>query len=149
MTPDAIQSLNASARVRQLADLTRRLTERLSTELAALRARRPQDMLTGLAETQDLAGLYRRESAQVKANPAVIAAAPLAERQALARLVQTFEAVLKEHAAAVEAARTLSEGLIRTIAAETAQARGAPAAYGATGRAASADGRAFALNRTA
>lgn len=149
MSPDGIQSLNAAARVRQLADLTRRLTERLSTELAALRARRPQDMLPGLGETQELAGLYRRESAQVKANPGLIAAAPAAERQALARLVQAFEAVLKEHAAAIEAARAISEGLVRTIAAETTQARAVPAAYGATGRAAAADARAFALNRTA
>jgi len=149
VSPDPIQTLNAQARVRQLADLTRRLTERLSFELKAFQERRPQDVLPGLQETQDLAGLYRRESAQLKAAPAVLAAAPVGERQALARLTQAFEAVLVQHASAVEAARTISEGLVRTIAQEAAAQRGSPAGYGASGQAAAADGRAFALNRTA
>lgn len=141
--------LNAVARIRQLVDLTERLTGRLAEESKAFEARRPQDAALTVAGTQDLANAYRRESAQLKANPAAIAAAPAAERAALIRATQAFETVLSGHARAVEAARIISEGLVKTIAAEVADQRGAPSAYGATGRANAGDGRAVAFNRKA
>lgn len=146
MTEAAV--LNATARIRQLIDLTRRLTERLTEEARAFEARRPQDAMETLAETQDLANAYRRESAQLKANPASVAAAPAADRQALIGATQAFEEILSRHARAVEAARTISEGLVRTIAAEVAGLRGNPSAYGASGRANGGDTRAVAYNRT-
>lgn len=142
-------TLNATARARQLLDLTERLTARLSDETKAFEARRPQDAALTMAETQDLANAYRRESAQVKADPSVLAHAPLAARKALIEATKAFEAVLAIHARSVEAARTVSEGLVRTIAAEVAGQRGSPTAYGATGRANAGDGRAVAFNRTA
>ena len=139
----------AALRVQHLTRLTRDLTERLSVEMEALRAHRAQDLSDGMAQTQDMANLYRRESAQVKANPAAIAAAPEADRRALIEATEDFEAVLAEHAVAVEAARQVSEGLVRTIAAEVAGARAQGVGYGATGQAMQGDGRAVALNRTA
>ncbi|WP_372707464.1 flagellar basal-body protein FlbY [Brevundimonas sp.] len=142
-------TLNATARVRQLIDLTQRLTARLSAETKAFEARRPQDAALTMAETQDLANAYRRESAQVKADPSVLAPAPLAARKGLIEATKAFEATLSTHARAVEAARTVSEGLVRTIAAEVAGQRGSPSAYGASGKANAGDGRALALNRMA
>jgi hypothetical protein len=73
----------AALRVQHLTRLTRDLTDRLSLEMDALRAHRAQDLNEGMAQTQEMANLYRRESAQVKANPAAIAAAPEADRRAL------------------------------------------------------------------
>jgi hypothetical protein len=142
-------TLNATARVRQLADLTTRLTASLSEESRAFEARRPQDAAGSVAATQELANAYRRESAQLKANPASIAAAPAAERTALIRATEAFETVLSRHAHAVEAARIISEGLVRTLAAEVASQRGAPSAYGASGKASAGDSRAVAFNRQA
>ena len=142
-------TLNATARVRQLVDLTRRLTTRLSEESRAFEARRPQDAAAAMAGTQELANAYRRESAQLKANPAAVAAASVADRTALIRATEAFEAVLSGHARAVEAARIVSEGLVKTIAAEVASQRGSPSAYGASGKANSGDGRAVAFNRQA
>lgn len=142
-------TLNATARVRQLVDLTTRLTARLSEESRIFESHRPQDAAAALAGTQDLANAYRRESAQVKANPASIAAAPVADRTALIRATEAFEAVLSRHARTVEAARIVSEGLVRTIAAEVAGQRGNPSAYGASGKAQAGDGRAVAFNRQA
>jgi hypothetical protein len=141
--------LNATARVRQLIDLTGRLTASLGAEAKAFEAHRPQDAAATLAGTQDLANAYRRESAQVKANPAVLAAAPASDRAALIRITETFEAVLSRHSRAIEAARIISEGLVQTIAAEVAAQRGSPSAYGSRGRANAGDGRAVAFNRTA
>lgn len=142
-------ALNATARIRQLIDLTERLTARLTAEASAFEARRPQDAAATLAGTQDLANTYRRESAQLKANPGSIAAAPLADRKALIKATEAFEAMLSKHARAIEAARVVSEGLVKTIAAEVAGQRGSPSAYGASGRANAGDGRAVAYNATA
>lgn len=142
-------TVNARARVRQLTDLTARLTTRLIDESQAFEARRPQDAAATLAETQQLANVYRRESAQIKADPSVLAAAPAGERMALVKATEAFEAILSRHARAVEAARIVSEGLVRTIVAEVASQRGSPSAYGASGQANAGDGRAVAFNRTA
>lgn len=147
MTETAI--VNARARVRQLTDLTTRLTARLVEESKAFESRRPQDAADTLAETQQLANVYRRESAQVKADPSVLSAAPAADRMALVKATEAFEAVLSRHARSVEAARIVSEGLVRTIVAEVASQRGSPSAYGASGQANAGDGRAVAFNRTA
>ncbi|RZJ00681.1 MAG: flagellar basal-body protein FlbY [Brevundimonas sp.] len=140
--------MNATARVRQLTDLTERLTSRLAEESKAFEARRPQDAAATLAETQELANVYRRESAQVKADPTALLAAPYEDRKILIRVTEAFEAVLARHARAVEAARIISEGLVKTIAAEVAGQRGAPSAYGASGQANMGDARAVAYNRT-
>ena len=141
--------LNATARVRQLIDLTTRLTARLSEESRIYESHRPHDAAAALAATQDLANTYRRESAQLKADPASVAAAPASDRILLIQATEAFEAVLSRHARAVEAARIVSEGLVRTIAAEVAGQRGSPTAYGASGKANAGDGRAVAFNRQA
>lgn len=153
MTPrsaaEAAADLNATGHLRQLITLTERLTGRLIEESRAFEARRPQDVAGGMAETRELANLYRRESAQVKANPRAFAGGGLSERKALIRATEAFEAVLARHVLAVEAARVISEGLVKAIAEEVASVRGAPSAYGSSGRASASDARAVAMNRTA
>jgi hypothetical protein len=146
MTPDPV---TATAYLRRLTDLTDRLTARLEKEADAFASRRPQDAAAGLAETQELANAYRRETAQVKTNPALIAAAPANERTALIRATEAFEAALATHARTVEAARSISEGLVRAIAQEVAGARALGTGYGASGQAYAGDSRAVTLNRTA
>ena len=102
--------LNATGHLRQLITLTERLTGRLVEESRAFEARRPQDVAVGMAETRELANLYRRESAQLKANPKAFAGGGVSERKALIRATEAFEAVLSRHVLAVEAARVISEG---------------------------------------
>jgi hypothetical protein len=135
--------------VRRLIELTRRLTARLEVETEAFRVHRARDVADGQSETQDLANAYRRESAQLKARPDVLKAATTADRMELIRATQAFNAALETHARVVEAARTVSEGLVRTIAAEVAAQRGNPSAYGSAGRANAPSATAVALNRTA
>lgn len=139
----------AQARVRQLTALTLRLTERLEAETLAFADGRPQDVASGLAQTQEMANLYRRDSAHVKANPALLSGAPLEDRKTLIEATRAFDAVLTRHGRAVDAARQISEGLVRAIAEEVTAARTPASAYAADGRAAQGDGRAVAFNRTA
>ena len=139
----------AAQRIRQLVDLTKALTARLAEETRAFEAQRPQDAAASLPKTQELTNLYRRDSAHVKANPALIASAPAADKAALLKATEAFETVLARHSRAVDAARRISEGLMQAIAQEVAAARTPASAYGAGGQARAGDGRAFALNRTA
>lgn len=139
----------AAVHVRRLIGLTDALSDRLETETRAFAERRPQDIVNGLAKTQDMANLYRRETAQLKATPALAASAPIADRQTLIRATERFEAVLARHASAVQAARVISEGVVQAIAAEVAAARASGTGYGASGRAATTDGTAITLNRSA
>ena len=146
MTPDAEL---AAARIRQLVDLTKALTTRLADETRAFEAQRPQDAAASLPQTQEMANLYRRDSAHVKASPALLASASAADKTALLKATEAFETVLARHSRAVDAARKISEGLMQAIAQEVAAARTPASAYGAGGQARAGDGRAFALNRTA
>ena len=140
---------SARIRAQQLIHLTNSLTERLKVERDAFKARRPQDVAHGMAETQELANHYRRASAQVKATPGFLTLITLEERDALIEATKTFEAVLTEHAQMVDAARHVSEGLVKAIASEVASSRAQGTGYGASGRAATGDSRAVALNRLA
>lgn len=146
MNPDVT---TATAYLRKLTALTDRLTARLEMETDAFATRRAADVTAGLAETQELANQYRKESGYLKANKAMLMAAPATERMALVKATEAFEAVLAIHGRTVEAARTISEGLVRTIAQEVAGARAMGTGYGAMGQAYSGDSRAVTLNRTA
>ncbi|WP_282008818.1 flagellar basal body protein [Brevundimonas aveniformis] len=139
---------DAHDRVSQLIALTERLTERLAEETRAFEVRRPQDAVAGMEETQRLANLYRHESARVKADPSLVENAELKQRLSLIQATEAFEAVLARHARAVEAARTISEGIVRAIAAEVAEVR-SPGGYGAGGQAQAGDARAVTLNKQA
>jgi hypothetical protein len=144
-----LDPVTATAHLRRLTELTDRLTARLEAETGAYKARRAQDVAAGLSETQDMANLYRRETAQLKANPSLLSEAPAEERKVLIRATERFEAALTIHSRAVEAARTISEGLVRAIAGEVAGARALGVGYGASGAAHAGDTRAVTLNRTA
>lgn len=149
MNTPANDPVSAGIQARRLTDLTTRLTDRLEAETAAFAERRPQDVVASLPQTQELANQYRRDSAQVKAAPGVIAAASKAEKTSLIEATRRFETVLARHAQAVEAARIVSEGVVRAIAHEVSATRAMGTGYGAKGHAASGDGRAITLNRSA
>ena len=141
------QDLPPADRVEQLILLTEQLTARLKTESEAFEANRPHEVAPQIKETQRLADLYRRESAAARADPARIAGAPLARRKRLAEATKTFDATLKRHAAAIESARRITEGLVRTIAGVVADRRRPAAGYGPRAFPTPGDPRAIAVNR--
>jgi hypothetical protein len=121
---------NAPDRVEQLIALTERLTELVAKEAAAFEQRRPQDAAAFVEETAKLANIYRHESAKVRANPQMVAQAPLASRQGLIRATEAFDAVLARQGRALDAAKTVTEGLVRAIADEVASQRQQSSGYG-------------------
>jgi hypothetical protein len=140
------QDLTPADRVEQLILLTERLTAQLKAETEAFEANRPHEVAPQIKETQRLADLYRRASAATRADPARIASAPLARRKRLAEATKVFDATLKRHAAALDSARRITDGLVRTIAGVVVDRR-KTAGYGPKAYPAATDARAIAVNR--
>jgi hypothetical protein len=132
----ALSAADAEDRVEQLIQLTERLTELIALEAQAFEERRPQDAAPHLEETSKLANIYRHESARVRANPNLVAGAPLAQRTRLVRATEAFDAVLARQGRALAAARTVTEGLVQAIAGEVAAKRTTGVGYGKGGDAA-------------
>ena len=148
----AIAAVDADDRVNQLVLLTERLTDLIAKEALAFENRRPHEAARYVEETAKLANVYRHESMRVRANVALIEAARPELRQRLKRATEAFDAVLARQARAVDAARTVTEGLVRAVAEEIANQRAAPATtYGAGGMVNDrpAMGAAITLNRRA
>ncbi len=136
-------------RADQLAALTEQLTDRIAADTKAFEARRPQDAAAGQARTAELAALYRQESLRIRQNPALISQASPERRRRLVRATEAFEAVLARHGRVLEAAKTVTEGLVQAIAAEVAASRAPAAGYGPSARSTRGDARAIAYSARA
>lgn len=136
-------------RMRQLILLTERLTGLIAEQLRAFEACRPQDAALNADETARLANLYRHESLRTKADPSLLSGAPPELREELIAATRAFDAVLARHGRAVEAAKTITEGLIRAIAEEVHKQRNAVASYGPKASQAPRPATPVALNRRA
>ena len=143
----ALMAADASDRVEQLILLTDRLTGLIALEAQAFEARRPHEAAQYLDETQRLANIYRHESARVRREPAMVAAAPADQRARLLRATEAFDAVLARQARALEAAKTVTEGLVKAIAEEVASQRSAGLGY--SGLSANGAATAITLNQSA
>jgi hypothetical protein len=144
-----LSATDANDRVEQLITLTERLTERLGAELVLFEKRKPHETAQTLPETANLANLYRREAAKVKADPSLIAGAPAPAMKRLRTATEKFDAVLAKHTRVLEAAKILTEGLVRAIATEIQRQRKPVSTYGANARANVVDTKAVTLNRRA
>jgi hypothetical protein len=145
----ALSADTPNDRVDQLILLTERLTELVALEAQAFESRRPQDAALYVEETAKLANIYRHESARVRANPDLVKACPLNQRTKLIRATEAFDAVLARQGRALEAAKTVTEGLVRAIAEEVATQRQKGVSYGADAISAPAGATAITLNQRA
>jgi hypothetical protein len=123
----AIAALDADDRVHQLTLLTERLTDLIAREATAFENHRPHEAAQYVEETAKLANVYRHESMRVRANVALVEAARPELRQRLMRATEAFDAVLARQSRAVNAAKTVTEGLVHAVAQEIANQRAAPA----------------------
>ncbi|NBB15007.1 flagellar basal body protein [Caulobacter sp. SLTY] len=145
----ALDARDAAERVDQLIILTERLTNLIADQASAFERRRPQEAAGQLEETSRLANLYRHESARVRSQPALIEGATLERRVALMRATEAFDAVLARQGRALEAARTVTEGLVKAIAEEVVSQRSSGTGYGPGATAVAGDARSVTLNRSA
>ena len=145
----ALDAPDAAGRLLQLITLTERLTTLIAEQVAAFEAGVPQEAALSAEEAGRLANLYRHESLRVQAQPALLADGPRDLRDRLIAATRAFDAVLARHGRAVEAAKTITEGLVRAIAEEVSRQRGAVASYGPRARQMLRPATSLALNRRA
>ena len=145
----SLAASSAAERLEQLILLTERLTALIAEQLRAFEARRPHDAAANAEETARLANLYRYESLKLKTEPSSLDDAPAELRERLVAATRAFDAVLARHGRAVEAAKTITEGLIRAIAEEVHKQRHAVTSYGHKGMQAPRPATPVALNRRA
>jgi hypothetical protein len=145
-----VSAEDALERVEQLILLTDRLTSLVAGQAKAFEARHPHEAATYVEETQRLANIYRHESARIRANPALVDGAPREQRMRLIRATEAFDAVLARQSRAVNAVKTVTEGLVRAIAEEVATQRQKGVSYGADGtQSPTAAATAITLNKRA
>jgi hypothetical protein len=141
--------VEAKLRVEALTILTERVTLAIAAQAQCFEAHRPQDAAAQMDTVAQLANLYRRESAEVRANPGLISAAPLEARAKLTRATEAFDAVLARHGRALSAVKTITEGIVKAVAEEVAVQRGATSGYGQKGAVNTPAVTAIALNQRA
>jgi len=129
----AIAATDATDRVEQMIILTERLTDLIAQQAAHFEARRTTDAAAMHEEVSRLANLYRHESMRVRADPRLVSTSPSEARTRLVRATEAFDSVLARQGRAIEAARTVSEGLVKAIAEEVAAQRTQTSVYGASG----------------
>ena len=113
--------------------MTRRLASLVTAEIAALDSRRLDGGTADWDEKERLAHTWRLEVAYIKQNPSALAGVPEATKAALREAARELETALDMHARSLAAMKHVTEGLVRSIAAEIASARSGPAAYGRGG----------------
>jgi hypothetical protein len=147
----ALAANDPADRVSQLIVLTERLTKLIAAQALAFEQRRPRDAAVDMEETSRLANLYRHESARVQRDIRLIEGAPPEQRKRLVQATEAFDAVLARQGRALEAAKTVTEGLVKAIAEEVANQRSAGGAYGpgATPAAGNSTSTAITLNKRA
>ena len=120
-------------RAGQLLAMTQRLIGLIEGEVEALKTRRPLGQTADWDEKERLVHAWRIEVSKIKADPALIAGIPEKLKVDLRIAAKQLEDGLETHASALMATKTVTEGLVRSIANEIASSRSAPSGYGRSG----------------
>ena len=120
-------------RAEQLLAMTRRLIALVTAEIRAMDERRLDGASADWDEKERLAHAWRLEVAYIKQNPSALAGVAETTKIELRQAARDLEDTLESHARSLSAMKSVTEGLVRSIAAEIASARSAPAAYGRGG----------------
>lgn len=117
-------------RAEALIRLTARLADLLDQETALFEARKPHEAVALQTEKTRLATIYRTETRLAGQDSSRLAglAAPLKAR--LRDTTVRFETALSRNGAAVEALKSLTEGLVKALADEAGRQAQARAGYG-------------------
>jgi hypothetical protein len=130
---DHVDASFVEDRAEQLLAMTQRLVGLVDEEIAAVKARKLDASSSNWDEKEKLVHAWRLEVARIKADPKQMTGLSPARKDALKASARDLEDRLQAHERALAAARTVTEGLVRSIAAEIAQSRAGPAGYGAKG----------------
>ena len=129
----------------QLEAMTRRLIGLVTAEAAAVRAHRLSAANADWDEKERLVHAWRIEVSRIKADPTLLSGLSQMRKDQLRVSSRELETALEAHAMALAASKSVTEGLVRSIASEIASVRAAPAGYGRSGASAAANRQASGL----
>jgi hypothetical protein len=130
-----------------LARLISRLSDILEQENKLLHEHNPEGFKSTLNEKTRLIATYNQQMSLVKKNPDAFKAFPKAEIDNLKQISENFYAVLDRHFRKLSTARTVTQGLVKSVADEVAKKKAPPSAY--TARASVANPLSSKNSRTA
>ena len=141
---------DANQRADNLIALTQKITDLLAAETALLKEKRPSEITSINEEKSKLSAMYQRELADLKGDPRKIQALTQEKRDSLKSVTSEFRKVTDRHMHMLQNYRTISEGIVKSVADEVA-AKDVPAAgYGQKAMApkpTASKTRAFAINQ--
>lgn len=130
-----IDAANPNELARQMIDMARRISNLVDAEIAAMKANRLDGANADAQEKERLVHSWRLEVERVRAHPDLLSGADRTAKEELAKISGELAEKLETHAASLAARRSVTEGLVQSIAAEVARVRKAPDGYGASGSA--------------
>lgn len=128
-----MSAIDVEERGEQLETMTRRLIGLVSAEADAVQAHRLNAANADWDEKERLVHAWRLEVSRIKADPSLLAGLSQARKDQLRASSRELETSLESHAMALAASKSVTEGLVRSIASEIAAVRAAPAGYGRSG----------------
>lgn len=115
-------------RIERLIGMAERLIVALESDIAVLKAGKPQVLATTDPEIQRLTAQYGLEAQNF--DPRIAQSAPLTLRQRFVAITAKFREVLQLHTRMLTRVKNASEGMIKAIAAEVERANAPMRTYG-------------------
>ncbi|MEQ1608635.1 MAG: flagellar basal-body protein FlbY [Hyphomonadaceae bacterium] len=124
---------DSTERATHLLAMTQRLVALVAAEIEVVKARKLNSLSADWNEKERLVHAWRIEVSKVKNEPALLDGISPDLKASLRQAATELEQKLEAHAQALMATKTVTEGLVRSIATEIASSHSAPAGYGRTG----------------
>ncbi len=128
-----IDAMEPNDRAAQMTAMARKIATLVDAEIAAINANRLDSADINSGEKERLVHSWRLEVERIREQPSLLSGADAEHKEKLAQVSVDLADKLEVHAAALAARRSVTEGLVESIASEVARVRKAPDGYGATG----------------
>ncbi|MCF6292670.1 MAG: hypothetical protein L3J04_04660 [Robiginitomaculum sp.] len=129
----ALVANDANDRATQMISLSERLTGLLQQETDLFLARTPQKAVNFAKEKNSLARIYRNEIQRISNNNELLSGVDEKLKIDLRAATIMFNQALAENNQANAVIRTITEGMVKSVATEVAQTRAAKSGYGSDG----------------
>ena len=102
----------------RMVEITNRLADHIEAEVALLNERRPRELANTAAVKEELARAYQEELNALRAHPQAVKNAPKSDVAAVRAAGERLNAVLDQQRRRVQAAKEVSERMLRAVTQE-------------------------------
>jgi len=126
-----VPAVNAGLVIERIINVSIELGRVVRDEIELLRERRPGDLATLADKKATLSSLYQEEMANLRENPDLVRAATPADVERLKETTFLLHGILDEYRTTLNAAKTVTERLVKAIGDEISSRRQPVRNYGA------------------